>query len=72
MVGDGDEQEKRREESRRRMMMMMMMMMICDSVCLSIVCLSGWPKLFEILRFSRKTRVGPPYYANHFFYLIKH
>jgi hypothetical protein len=68
MVGDGDEQEeKRREESRRRMMMM-----ICDSVCLSIVCLSGWPKLFEILRFSRKTRVGPPYYANHFFYLIKH
>jgi hypothetical protein len=61
MVGDGDEQE---EKSRR--------MMICDSVCLSIVCLSGWPKLFEILRFSRKTRVGPPYYANHFFYLKKH
>jgi hypothetical protein len=62
MVGDGDEQE---EKSRRGMMMIM----ICDSVCLSIVCLSGWPKLFEILRFSRKTRVGPPYYANHFFFL---
>jgi hypothetical protein len=62
MVGDGDEQE---EKSRRGMMMIM----ICDSVCLSIVCPSGWPKLFEILRFSRKTRVGPPYYANHFFFL---